>query len=182
MKARRPYSRPVDRSTGLIRDQTIVPTGFYTRQKFDSPLRRVKFKDPETKKTLVFLNNFALPAMTIAKLSKNRWQVELFFKWIKQPSTYQSLFRRLGEHRQSPNLVGDLRLRTHRHRQKTDGDNRHPSRNPTDFAPHTFRENSAFEPVSTDVPPFQISFFGVSDYGSIGCWVFAWKNVATNNY
>jgi len=93
MKARRRYSRPVDRSTGLICDQTIVLTGFYTRQGFDSPLRRVKFKDPETKKTLVFLtNNFALPAMTIAKLYKNRWQVELFFKWIKQHLRIKAFF------------------------------------------------------------------------------------------
>ena len=85
MKARRRYSRPVDRSTGLICDQTIMLTGFYTRQGFENPLRRVKFKDAETGKTLVFLtNNFALPAMTIARLYKYRWQVELFFKWIKQ--------------------------------------------------------------------------------------------------
>ena len=66
---RRRYSRPVDRSTGLVCDQTVVLTGYYTRKGFDSPLRRVKFNDPETGKTLVFLsNNFALPAMTIAKL------------------------------------------------------------------------------------------------------------------
>jgi len=98
MKARRRYSRPVDRSTGLICDQTIVLTGFYTRQGFDSPLRRVKFKDPETKKTLVFLtNNFALPAMTIAKLYKNRWQVELFFKWIKQHLRIKAFFGLLAE-------------------------------------------------------------------------------------
>ena len=85
MKARRRYSRPVDRSTGLICDQTIVLTGFYTRQGFDRPLRRIKFNDPETGKSLVFLtNNFVLPALTIAKLYKYRWQVELFFKWIKQ--------------------------------------------------------------------------------------------------
>ena len=82
---RRRYSRPVDRSTGLICDQTVVLTGYYTRKGFYSPLRRVKFNDQETGKTLVFLsNNFALPAMTIAKLYKYRWKVELFFKWIKQ--------------------------------------------------------------------------------------------------
>ena len=69
----------------MICDQTIVLTGFYTRQGFDRPLRRVKFNDPETRKSLVFLtNNFALPALTIARLYKYRWQVELFFKWIKQ--------------------------------------------------------------------------------------------------
>jgi hypothetical protein len=85
LKAQRRYSHPVDRSTGLICDQTIMLTGFYSRQDFETPLRRVKFIDPETGKRLVFLtNNFALPALTIADLYRCRWQVELFFKWIKQ--------------------------------------------------------------------------------------------------
>ena len=93
MKARRRYSRPVDRSTGLICDQTIVLTGFYTRQGFDRPLRRIKFNDPETGKSLVFLtNNFVLPALSIAKLYKFRWQVELFFKWIKQHLRIKAFF------------------------------------------------------------------------------------------
>jgi hypothetical protein len=85
LKAQRRYSHPIDRSTGLICDQTIVLTGFYSRQDFDTPLRRIKFKDPESGKRLVFLtNNFALPAITITELYRCRWQVELFFKWIKQ--------------------------------------------------------------------------------------------------
>ncbi|MGH8738158.1 MAG: IS4 family transposase [Burkholderiales bacterium] len=85
LKAQRRYSHPVDRSTGLICDQTIVLIGFYSRQDFDTPLRRIRFKDPETGKRLVFLtNNFALPAITITELYRCRWQVELFFKWIKQ--------------------------------------------------------------------------------------------------
>jgi len=85
LKAQRRYSHPVDRSTGLICDQTIVLTGFYPRQDFDTPLRRVRFKDPTTGKRLVFLtNNFILPAFTITELYRCRWQVELFFKWIKQ--------------------------------------------------------------------------------------------------
>jgi len=93
MKARRRYSRPVDRSTGLICDQTIVLTGFYTRQGFDRPLRRIKFNDHETGKSLVFLtNNFLLSALTIAKLYKFRWQVELFFKWIKQHLRIKAFF------------------------------------------------------------------------------------------
>ncbi|MCR6732707.1 MAG: IS4 family transposase [Afipia sp.] len=79
------YSHPVDRSTGLICDQTVVLTGFYSRQDFDTPLRRIRFRDPETDKRLVFLtNNFTLPAITITALYRCRWQVELFFKWIKQ--------------------------------------------------------------------------------------------------
>jgi hypothetical protein len=85
LKAQRRYSHVVDRSTGLICDQTIVLTGFYSRQDFDTPLRRIRFKDPETGKRLVFLtNNFALPAITITELYRCRWQIELFFKWIKQ--------------------------------------------------------------------------------------------------
>src|SRR5262247_1160327 len=85
LKAKRRYSHPVDRSSGLVCDQTVILTGFYSRQGFDRPLRRIKFNDPQTGKQLVFLtNNFALDALTIAKLYKYRWQVELFFKWIKQ--------------------------------------------------------------------------------------------------
>ncbi len=85
LKAQRRYSRPVDRSTGLICDQTIVLTGFYSSQDFETPLRRIRFNDPKTGKRLVFLtNNFVLPALTITELYRCRWQVELFFKWIKQ--------------------------------------------------------------------------------------------------
>ena len=69
----------------MICEQTIVLIGFYSRQDFDTPLRLIKFKDPKTGKRLVFLtNNFVLPAIIIADLYRCRWQVELFFKWIKQ--------------------------------------------------------------------------------------------------
>jgi len=85
MDARRLYSAPTDRSTGLICDQTIALNGFYSSQHYPQHLRRIRFKDPETAKTLVFLtNNFKLPALTICALYKSRWQIELFFKWIKQ--------------------------------------------------------------------------------------------------
>jgi hypothetical protein len=85
LKAQRRYSHPIDRNTGLICDQTIVLTGFYARQDFDAPLRRIRFQDPETGKRLVFLtNNFTLAAITITELYRCRWQVESFFKWIKQ--------------------------------------------------------------------------------------------------
>ena len=83
--AHRVYSAPTDRSTGIICDQTISLDGFYTRQDYPELLRRTRFKDPESGKTLVFItNNFSLPAATICALYKSRWQVELFFKWIKQ--------------------------------------------------------------------------------------------------
>ena len=82
---RRIYSAPVDRSTGIICDQTIALTGIASRKDYPEYLRRIRFKDPETGKTLVFLtNNFTFPTATICALYKRRWQVELFFKWIKQ--------------------------------------------------------------------------------------------------
>ena len=85
MDARRVYSQPTDRSTGVICDQAIALNGFYAARHYPEHLRRIRFKDPETGKTLVFLtNNTVLPALTIAALYKNRWKVELFFKWIKQ--------------------------------------------------------------------------------------------------
>ena len=85
MDARRLYSMPTDRSTGIICDQRIRLNGHYIAQDYPEQLRRIRFKDPESGKTLVFLtNNTALPALTIAALYKSRWQVELFFKWIKQ--------------------------------------------------------------------------------------------------
>lgn len=85
LKHRRVYSHQIDRSTGLICDQSVMLTGFYQGKDYPDKLRRVKYHDAKTDKTLVFLtNNFSLPAMTIAELYRNRWQVELFFKWIKQ--------------------------------------------------------------------------------------------------
>lgn len=82
---RRLYSHPVDRSTGLICDQTIRLTGRYAKNDYPDHLRRVAFRDPDTGKKLSFLtNDFTLPALTIAELYRLRWQVELFFKWIKQ--------------------------------------------------------------------------------------------------
>jgi hypothetical protein len=79
------YSGPVDRSTGLICDQTIVLTGPTSSKYYPAKLRRVKVRDLETGKVIVLLsNNFKLPAATIAQLYRCRWQIELFFKWIKQ--------------------------------------------------------------------------------------------------
>lgn len=79
------YSHPVDRTTGLICDQTITLSGVRSRKDYPDKLRRVKFHDIESDKTFVFLtNNFSLPPITVAHLYRSRWQVELFFKWIKQ--------------------------------------------------------------------------------------------------
>jgi IS4 transposase len=85
MDARRVYSNPVDRSTGHICDQSVMLTGYYPVRSYPEHLRRIKFKEPDAGKTLVFLtNNTALPALTTCALYKGRWRVERFFKWIKQ--------------------------------------------------------------------------------------------------
>ncbi len=82
---RRIYSAPSDRAQGIICDQTVALSGFYSRKSYPHHLRRIRFKDPETGKTLIFLTNlFGPPPTTICELYKARWQVELFFKWIKQ--------------------------------------------------------------------------------------------------
>jgi len=85
MDAHRVYSAPTDRASGIIADQTIALDGHYSRQHYPEHLRRIRFKDADTGKTLVFLTNrFTLPAAIICALYKSRWQVELFFKWVKQ--------------------------------------------------------------------------------------------------
>ena len=85
LDAHRIYSAPTDRHDGIICDQTIALDGFYSQKDYPQQLRRIRFKDPETGKTLVFLtNNFTLPSPTICALYRSRWQIELFFKWIKQ--------------------------------------------------------------------------------------------------
>jgi hypothetical protein len=84
-KLKRLYSRAVDKSTGVKCDQVVVLTGFYTKKAYPEKLRRVKFFDAENNRRFVFLTNqFGLPPETIASLYRSRWQVELFFKWIKQ--------------------------------------------------------------------------------------------------
>jgi hypothetical protein len=82
---RRIAARPIDRSTGLICDQSVMLNNFYAARDYPGPLRRVRYRDPTTNKSLVFLtNHFGIPALSICALYKSRWQVELFFKWIKQ--------------------------------------------------------------------------------------------------
>lgn len=82
---RRLYSHPIEKTTGVQCDQTIVLTGFYSAKDYPDKMRRIRYFDSERNKDLTFLtNNFLLPPFTIAQLYKCRWQVELFFKWIKQ--------------------------------------------------------------------------------------------------
>ena len=85
MNCQRVRSAPIDRGTGLICDQSVTLIGFYAAQDYPGPLRRVRYKDPVTEKSLVFLtNHFGIPALSVCALYKSRWQVELFFKWIKR--------------------------------------------------------------------------------------------------
>jgi Domain of unknown function (DUF4372)/Transposase DDE domain len=90
----RRYSHPVDKSTGVRSDQTVILTSFESASVYPDALRRVSYFDAETNKRLKFLtNNFALPALTIAQIYKCRWRVELFFKWIKQHLRIKAFYR-----------------------------------------------------------------------------------------
>ena len=90
---RRVYSAPSDRAQGIVCDQTVTLSGFYSRKHYPHHLRRIGFKDPNTQKTLIFLTNlFGPPPTTICELYKARWQVKLFFKWIKQHLRIKSFF------------------------------------------------------------------------------------------
>lgn len=93
LNVRRRYSAAVDRSTGLICDQMVLLNLYYSKHHFPDVLRRIKIRDIETGKSVVLLtNNFTLPALTIGELYRCRWQVELFFKWIKQHLRIKSFF------------------------------------------------------------------------------------------
>jgi len=92
-KLRRLYSHAVDKATGVNCDQTVVPTGFYSKKDYPEKLRRIKYYDAEKGRSFVFLTNqFLLPAVTIAELYRYRWRVEIFFKWIKQHLRIKKFF------------------------------------------------------------------------------------------
>ena len=93
IKFRRRYSAAADKSTGVRCDQTIVLTGVKSRKRYPQPLRRVGYRDAQSDRRFDFLtNHFAVPATTVAELYRHRWQVELFFKWIKQHLCIKSFF------------------------------------------------------------------------------------------
>ena len=95
MQYRRRYSHSVDKTTGLRSDQTVILTGVDSSTDYPVPLRRVSFRDELHHRSLVFLtNNFLLPSLTVAQLYKARWQVELFFKWIKQHLRIKAFYGR----------------------------------------------------------------------------------------
>jgi len=92
-RLRRLYSLPVDKSCGLRCDQIVIPANFYAQKAYPAKLRRIKYFDDQQKKNLVFLtNHFTLPALTVAELYRCRWQIELFFKWIKQHLRIKTFF------------------------------------------------------------------------------------------
>jgi hypothetical protein len=95
MQYRRRYSHSVDKSTGLQCDQSVILTGKYSPRDYPAILRRIRYQDPEQPHPLVFItNNFSLSALTVAHLYKSRWQVELFFKWIKQHLRIKAFYGR----------------------------------------------------------------------------------------
>lgn len=90
---RRIYSHKVDKSTGVRSDQTVALTGFYSKKDYPEKLRRIKYFDAEKTRSFIFLTNqFTLPPLTIAELYRYRWQVEIFFKWIKQHLRIKSFY------------------------------------------------------------------------------------------
>jgi IS4 transposase len=100
MRWHRQYSRAVDRSTGLLCDQTIVLDHPETAETYPDKLRRIRYRDPDTGQLYTYLtNDFALDALTVARLYKARWEIEIFFKWIKQHLRIQNFYGR------SPNAV-----------------------------------------------------------------------------
>jgi len=139
----RRYSRPVDKSTGVKCDQTIVLTGVNTATGYPQPLRRIKYHDENTDKTFNFLtNNFVIPAQTVADLYRYRWQVELFFKWIKQHLRIKSFFGTSDECGENSDMDCHLRVCTGRHHQETSQSQHRSLHNFTDFEPHAFRKRS----------------------------------------
>jgi hypothetical protein len=93
LNCRRLYSRSVDRSTGLVCDQTVRLSHFYSQRQYPEKLRRIRYHDREGDQKLVFLtNNFSLPALSVAELYRMRWQIELFFRWLKQHLRIKSFY------------------------------------------------------------------------------------------
>jgi len=93
LKAQERNSHAIDRTSGILCDQPGMLTGFYPRQDFPAPLRRIRFKDSQTQNTLIFLtHHFTLTALTITQFYRRRWQIELFFKWIKQHQRIKVFF------------------------------------------------------------------------------------------
>ena len=154
-KAERRYSRAVDRATGLMCDQTVVLALDYSRKRFETPLRRIRFRDPDSGKRFVFLtNNFALPALTITKLYRLRWRVELFFKW-QAASANPNLLRHQRERSEVPSLDRHLGLCARRNHPQAAFALGELVRNATDPQPHHVRAHPATSATYTLSARFQ---------------------------
>ena len=142
--ARRAY-RKVDKSTGLRSDSTIRLRGPKTRTLYPDPLRRISYYAADINRRFVFLtNNFSLPALTIAELYKCRWQVELFFKWIKQYLRIKAFYGTSVNAVKDPTLDRSLCLPVGGHRQEGTQNRSQHGRNPANSQPQPFRKNPAF--------------------------------------
>ncbi len=144
LDAQRRYSHPVDRSTGVRFDQTLVLQGYQSAKDYPQTLRGIRYKDPETGKRLLFItNNTALPALSICALYKARWQVELYLSLDQAASTRQGILRHHRERREVTNLDRRLGLRPGSHRPKAAQSLPQSVRAPTDFEPQPVREDPA---------------------------------------
>jgi hypothetical protein len=142
MDAQRRYSHPVDRTTGVIFDQTLVLQGYQFAKDYPESLRGIRYKDPETGRQLLFItNNTALPALKICALYKARWQVELFVSLDQAASEDKVVLRDLRERCEVADLDHRVGLRARRHRQEAACSVAQPLRNPTDSQPQPVREN-----------------------------------------
>ena len=141
----RRYSHPVDKSTGLRSDQTVILAAIESAQAYADPLRRVSYFDARTNKRLKFLtNNFALPALTIAHIYKSRWQIELFFRWIKQHLRINSFYGTSENAVKTQYLDRCLDLRAHRHRPETARAGSESLPDSTDSQRYAIRKNAPF--------------------------------------
>ena len=138
----RHYSQAVDRTTGLRSDHVGKPSIKKSRQDFPMLLRRVRYFDTQTDKTLVFLtNNLEIPALTVAKLYKLRWRIELFFRWIKGSPAYQALLRHECQRGEDADMDGGLHLSDDRHPPQAAQITRHTSPNFAGFERAPLRES-----------------------------------------
>ncbi len=142
---RRLYSQPVNRTTGVICDQIVTLVNPVPRKGYPETLRRIRYFDVQTQKRLVFLtNNFSLPPLTIAQLYRSRWQVELFFKWIKQHLRIKKFYGTSVNAPEDSNLDCDLGLRAGSYSQKGIATGEQSLQNATDLQRLYFRENPHF--------------------------------------
>jgi len=141
----RRYSHPVDKTTGVRSDHTVILTAIDSANAYPEVLRRISYLDVETRKRFKFLtNNFTLPALTIAQIYKCRWQVELFFKWIKQHLRIKAFYGTSENAVKTQIWIAVSVYVAGGYRPQAPGPGDEPLPNSTDFEPDAFRENAHF--------------------------------------